>query len=425
VANEFKVDSALPRSLLKAHDLHLAGNMARKQWTTMEKTLARRVDARRRDGSFERTDELVLRATELFPERRKDFAGIRLENLLQLAEATTAPAIRLARFKDAAALAKAEGSLSLELQHALDQAEREYEATLPIRLTPGHRVEVLRQTTDFQPPVLLLEIAVIDASRRPVQELSAKDFLIEVDGQAVQGMVSPLETNRGHLSIVVLLDHSGSTQGEPARAARDGIQRFAESLPSHSSLRVMGFADTPSWLTDWDADSQGLNRKLAVLPSHGGTALFVALETALRELAAMPQPRAVVLFTDGKDSKLSDTLIDEAVQRIGVYRTPTHIVALRTREFDEQVLRRVASVTQGSLVTVDRLDQLLPHFERLATALRISGFRLVIPLDAGHPTDVRLTIGREHPVQLRLAAGEQSAADGRNQSASAKRVAQE
>ena len=116
----------------------------------------------------------------------------------------------------------------------------------------------------------------------------------------------PVATSRGRAlarDLVVLLDTSGSMEGEPLAQARRVVSALIESLADEDRLELIAFSTAPTrWKRGAVAATAAARRAalawLAALRAGGGTEMRDGILEALRPLRADSQ-RQVVLVTDG------------------------------------------------------------------------------------------------------------------------------
>lgn len=155
---------------------------------------------------------------------------------------------------------------------------------------------------------------VTDTRGRFVSDLEKDDFLVYEDGERQR--ITHFSSERVPVSLGIVLDTSGSMEGEKMLAARDALDRFLyDLLGPDDEVFLYRFSYQPRLIHDWTTDRDRLSRALGGIRPRGGTALYDAVADAV-VLAEEGRHRkkAVVIISDGNDTN-SETDIRE-VQRL-------------------------------------------------------------------------------------------------------------
>ena len=97
------------------------------------------------------------------------------------------------------------------------------------------------------------------------------------------------------------------------------------------------------------------------------------------------------MFTDGTNSFISDPLAP-ALKLAREQGISINVVALKTPELNESILRQIASETGGSYSVVEQPKQLLRKFQDVAAQLSKPVYRLAVtePIDASQPIQLQV-----------------------------------
>ena len=126
-----------------------------------------------------------------------------------------------------------------------------------------------------------------------------------------------------------------------------------------------------------------------------------ALKAAIADLATRSGEKAIVLFTDGKDSG-GNQRPEEVLQSCSQFGVKVHCVALKTKDVDEQYLQRLSRDTNGSYVSVTEPTKLAQSFMAIAASLKRKMYRIVV-LDTIEPmAQVTVKIGKLPPKTVSL-----------------------
>lgn len=261
-------------------------------------------------------------------------------------------------------------------------------------------VQVL--STQLDAPVHWVEIFVADPSRGFVSGLTRVDFELSQAGNRLHlvGVSESVKNGRAP-AIALLMDISGSTTGKPFVAAVAAADDFVKENISSSRLKLWTFGSQVKAETKWTTNQVEISSALKRLKPDGGTALNRAISEAVEDAGLLDMPAALVLFTDGSDS-FNNTRLEPALERAKQFQIPIHVLALKTGETKEPVLRQIASETGGTYHMVDSPDGLLQEFREVSRSLTTPVYRLAVmePLDQKMPLTIQ--VGGLQPVNVRI-----------------------
>ena len=126
---------------------------------------------------------------------------------------------------------------------------------------------------------VMVDIAVRDASRRIVTDLTAADFTVLDNG--VPQQVDDLSFGKLPIDVTVGLDVSGSVNGPLLDRLRLGINQLMADLRRDDRLKLMVFNMRFNQTIDFTTDVAQIDRAIKSAGSAGGTALFDALSVAM------------------------------------------------------------------------------------------------------------------------------------------------
>lgn len=186
----------------------------------------------------------------------------------------------------------------------------------------GTRAQQSSQTTpnpgfQFRTSVDLINVTatVTDSQGRFVSDLRMEDFDVYEDGKLQK--ISQFDSERVPVSLGIVLDSSGSMDGEKMTSARDAVRRFLdELLGPQDEVFLIGFDSRVSVLSDWTENRAAVSRMVGSIRPTGGTALYDAMSDAvpLGEHGTR-RKKALVLISDGNDQD-SSTGVDTVQRQI-------------------------------------------------------------------------------------------------------------
>jgi Ca-activated chloride channel homolog len=173
------------------------------------------------------------------------------------------------------------------------------------------------------------------------------------------------------ISIALLLDASSSmtyTMPSVTKAAHEFVKR---TLKPGDRSSIMAIQDVPRRKQPLTSDFALVEQALASIKPHGTTALYDAIESAMRELRDEKNRRAIVILTDGSDNASMATF-DEIRKTAGQSGIPLYFIAYDTgdtslRNIDR--LRFLAGET-GGFVAVATQQNLATKYGEIERDLR-------------------------------------------------------
>lgn len=173
------------------------------------------------------------------------------------------------------------------------------------------------QVFRFRTGIELINVTatVTDGSGRFVSGLEKTDFRIFEDGQEQQ--ITHFNSERVPVSLGLVVDTSGSMEGEKWTNARQALNRFLfQLLDSQDEVFLYRFDNQPELVEGWTMDRQQIANGLARIRPRGATSLYDAVSEAV-PLAQNGRHRkkALVVISDGNDTN-SRTTIRELKQQI-------------------------------------------------------------------------------------------------------------
>jgi VWFA-related protein len=162
----------------------------------------------------------------------------------------------------------------------------------------------------FRTGVELINVTatVTDASGRFVSGLQKEDFRLFEDGQVQQ--ITHFNSERVPVSLGLVVDTSGSMEGEKWQAARQALNRFLfQLLDKDDEVFLYRFDNQPEMIEGWTTDRERIANGLARIRPRGATSLYDAVADAI-PLAQTGRHRkkALLVLSDGNDTNSRSTL---------------------------------------------------------------------------------------------------------------------
>jgi VWFA-related protein len=160
------------------------------------------------------------------------------------------------------------------------------------------------QSFKFRTGVELVNVnaTVTDSSGRFVAGLTKDDFRVYEDEQLQT--VTHFNAERVPVSLGIVLDTSGSMDGDKMHAAKQALERFlVQLLDPQDEVFLYRFADTPQLVEGWTHDKQRISDALRRIRPDGGTALYDAVADAVHlAQQGRNKKKAIVIISDGNDT---------------------------------------------------------------------------------------------------------------------------
>ncbi|CAN5763731.1 hypothetical protein BH18ACI5_BH18ACI5_09990 [soil metagenome] len=160
------------------------------------------------------------------------------------------------------------------------------------------------QAFKFRTGVELINVTatVTDGNGRFVPGLSREDFRVYQDDQLQQ--ITHFSAERVPVSLGIILDTSGSMDGEKMAAARAALDRFLlELLGPEDEVFLYRFDTSPELVHGWTTDRRLISREIARLRPRGGTAMYDAVAEAIPVAqSGKHKKKALVILSDGNDT---------------------------------------------------------------------------------------------------------------------------
>ena len=160
------------------------------------------------------------------------------------------------------------------------------------------------QAFKFRTGVELVNVnaTVTDQSGRFVSGLTKDDFRVYEDEQPQA--VTHFNAERVPVSLGIVLDTSGSMDGDKMHAAKQALERFlSQLLDPEDEVFLYRFDNTPELVEGWTRDKRRVSEALFRIRPRGATALYDAVADAV-QLAQQGRnkKKAVVIISDGNDT---------------------------------------------------------------------------------------------------------------------------
>ncbi|MCB1042904.1 MAG: VWA domain-containing protein [Acidobacteria bacterium] len=249
-------------------------------------------------------------------------------------------------------------------------------------LSPPIRTDELRVFYEESTRLVLISAIVQSRFGRSVERLEREDFRVFENGTPVK--LETFSREQVPLDLVLVLDTSSSLRGAMDTLKKEAVH-FLDQLNKTDRVALFSFGNASEIVMDFTNDAKIMRRHIEGFEAYGETALFDTLLLALDRVAKRQRGRrAIVLFTDGRDS-----IYEEPQDKARLFRqTITHAqnaeVAIFTiglgKRINEDALSAMADETGGRYYHADGFGDLTEPFNRVLTDLRQQYMLGVVPL---------------------------------------------
>lgn len=238
-------------------------------------------------------------------------------------------------------------------------------------------------------------VTVRDANGVPIVGLGVDKFEIVEDGRAsfppseVVAQVNPDAV----ISIVMVIDISGSMEGKPVQEAMRAANALLDQLSPEDRAAIIAFADEVKSLDPTEmeegkelgftTDKNAIRNVVNFLDTKIGwdTPLYDAIYKGIKMISTEPAgKRAVVVMTDGKDERdnaqgvpVKDTgslsTPDDPINEANRHNIPIFSIGLGTK-LDTKYLQRLAERTGGVYQQAPQPEELTPLFQNVVAQLK-------------------------------------------------------
>ena len=216
-------------------------------------------------------------------------------------------------------------------------------------------------------------LSVEDSLGNPINSLNGSNFTVYENNHVESPIsVTPIGGQHSSVSVALVIDRSGSMDGQPLQDAKSASSAFVDGLKIGDRAAVISFNDQVTVDQTFTSDTTALNTAINNLVAGGATAIYDAVYTALASLSNESlQRKAVVLLTDGGDNSSHYSLAD-AIHYANQLGLPVYAIGLGlTRgSTDEQNLISLADSTGGKYYYAPTSSDLVNLYNSIALEIQ-------------------------------------------------------
>jgi len=254
------------------------------------------------------------------------------------------------------------------------------------------------ETIKVDSSIVILNVAVTDASGKAVRGLDRGKFTILEDGVALP--IKTFDTEDLPFAAAILLDASGSMQDRISMARSAAIE-FLNGLRAGDHAAVYKFDSKVDVLQDF-SNSRDLGDRFYDVKADGMTVLNDAIFKAAADLSNRPEKRrAIIVLSDGADT-FSKKSSDKALKAALAANAMIYTVDMSEKETggeriqDRGVLKNFAEKSGGRFIETPGGVALRDAFTRIVNELGTQYTLSYQPADAKRD-------GKWHSIEVRIA----------------------
>ena len=164
--------------------------------------------------------------------------------------------------------------------------------------------------------------------------------------QAIEDCTYRIVTNPSINYFTIIIDKSGSTEGEALTNSKIGVSGFIDSIKKTDQISIISFNGSVTKNIDFTNNSTKLKQSLEHINADGQTALFDAIAKGISLLRNKPGSKIIVFFTDGKDNKSSYSVSE--IEKMNVSEN-IFVYGIGLGDVSENILNDLTNATNGFL----------------------------------------------------------------------------
>ncbi len=209
---------------------------------------------------------------------------------------------------------------------------------------------------------------------------------------ALGGQSAPVDVVTGEKqarSTMLVIDTSGSMGASGMATVRGAVKKFLDAVPKSVKVGMVSFADTAGVDVAPTTDYAKVSKEVGALTSKGETALYRAVQVAVKALGTEGE-RSIILLSDGGDTvaKADGGPAKERSERkaaldaLAKAKVRAEAIAFKSAEGNGSVLAQFARAGGGSVANAGDSASVTRAFEAAARTL-VSQAALTITIPQG------------------------------------------
>ena len=237
-------------------------------------------------------------------------------------------------------------------------------------------VNIEIMSVDEEPGSMTMSVSAVDENGKPFPGLDPSSFNAWINDSALIVKELRTETDRQPASVLLLVDASGSMDGEPIEQAKIAINEFIAVLEPNDEVAVMTFSSGVNLVQDFTSDRGSLDAAITDIALTNDTALYDGVTAAAARMADLPVSRKIIVLLSDGLANVNQDARDASIQSASESGVSFIAVSLGANT-DREYLSELTSASGGNLIEAATPAELRQAYTSLAFAIR-SQYTLVM-----------------------------------------------
>jgi VWFA-related protein len=241
-------------------------------------------------------------------------------------------------------------------------------------------------------PLVKCYFTVVDQANIPIGDIEKSFITLKEDGNIIPSFNFITKSDvLSTVSATLVIDQSGSMQGQKLRDAKNAATGFVNELSANDIASVISFNGEVRLREDFTSDKTELINAINGLSAFDETALFDAIALAIDSIKFKPGNKAIIALTDGMDNSshvTPDILVSYALQ----YGISIYTIGLG-EDAEESTIQYISNLTGGDYYYAPTSEILSIIYKRISGQLQNQYLiTYEAPVDNPFPRTIELTI---------------------------------
>ena len=220
-------------------------------------------------------------------------------------------------------------------------------------------------------PVVKAYVSVLDASGKPIRGLTKENVTLLENNHPVTIDTMRMSGENGihePLSLAIVLDRSGSMEGEKITRAKESVLRFISLMEPGDRASLFAFSDDVSALEPLTGSQDILRKAVLTIQPGGHTALYDAIAKGIESVQGIAGRKAEIVLTDGIANR-GALDIDQSITSAIKNYVSVNVIGLG-KDVRTSRLERIAHETGGSYFFTPSADGLAEIYDTISNRIR-------------------------------------------------------